>query len=174
MEPEDLGPFVLRYFDAQQRNGTLSRTNFGLVQDVPRSILERLMEGWMFLEREGFIAPDPSDRTGLWYFITRRGQSIKPDEDFKAYRHAAIFPNDLDAILMRTVKPLFVRGDYDTAVFRAFKEHEWCSAQPLPRAGLNMPRNRRVPFAIWVTLWAIIVVAALALIITVVAWFAIP
>ena len=31
-----------------------------------------------------------------------------------------------------------------------------------------------MPFAIWVTLWAIIVVAALALIITVVAWFAIP
>ena len=44
----------------------------------------------------------------------------------------------------------------------------------LPRAGLNMQRNRRVPFAIWVTLWAIIVLAALALIITIVAWFAIP
>ena len=38
----------------------------------------------------------------------------------------------------------------------------------------NMQRKRRVPFAIWVTLWAIIVIAALALIITVVAWFAIP
>ena len=37
-----------------------------------------------------------------------------------------------------------------------------------------MQRKRRVPFAIWVTLWAIIVIAALALIITVVAWFAIP
>jgi hypothetical protein len=38
---------------------------------------------------------------------------------------------------------------------------------------MNMQR-KRVPFAIWVTLWAIIVIAALALIITVVAWFAIP
>jgi uncharacterized membrane protein len=37
-----------------------------------------------------------------------------------------------------------------------------------------MQRNRRVPFAIWVRRWAIIVIAALALIITVVAWFAIP
>ena len=27
----------------------------------------------------------------------------------------------------------------------------------------NMQRKRRVPFAIWVTLWAIIVIAALAL-----------
>ena len=41
-------------------------------------------------------------------------------------------------------------------------------------AGSNMQRNRRVPFAIWVMLWAIIVIAALALIITVVAWFTIP
>jgi hypothetical protein len=37
-----------------------------------------------------------------------------------------------------------------------------------------MQRNRRVRFAIWITLWAIIVIAALAVIITVVAWFAIP
>jgi len=36
-----------------------------------------------------------------------------------------------------------------------------------------MQRKRRVPFTICVTLWAIIVIAALALIITVVAWFAI-
>jgi hypothetical protein len=79
MEPEDLT------FDAQQRNGTFNRTNFGLVTDVPLPVLERLMEGWMFLEREGLIAPDPLDRTGLWYFITRRGQSVKAEEDFKAY-----------------------------------------------------------------------------------------
>jgi hypothetical protein len=35
-------------------------------------------------------------------------------------------------------------------------------------------QQKRVPFAIWVTLWATIVVVALALIITVVAWFAMP
>jgi hypothetical protein len=51
---------------------------------------------------------------------------------------------------------------------------------PLPLCGTeNLPafdlmQRKRVPFAIWVTLWAIIVIAALALIITVVAWFAIP
>jgi hypothetical protein len=35
-------------------------------------------------------------------------------------------------------------------------------------------QRKRVPIAIWVTLWAIIGIAALALIITVVVWFAIP
>ena len=42
-------------------------------------------------------------------------------EDFEAHRKASMFPDGLDAIIMRAVKPLFVRGDYDTAVFRAFK-----------------------------------------------------
>jgi hypothetical protein len=35
-------------------------------------------------------------------------------------------------------------------------------------------QRKRVPIAIWVTLWATIAIAALALIITVVARFAIP
>ena len=34
-------------------------------------------------------------------------------------------------------------------------------------------QRKRVPLAIWVTLWAIIVIAALAVIISVVAWFVI-
>jgi hypothetical protein len=47
-----------------------------------------------------------------------------------------------------------------------------------PRGHLPTRQGRRTQFekraVIWVTLWAIIVIAALALIITVVAWFAIP
>jgi uncharacterized protein (TIGR02391 family) len=42
----------------------------------------------------------------------------------KAYKMASLFPRYLDPVLIRTVKPLFIRGDYDTAVFRAFKEVE--------------------------------------------------
>jgi len=60
----------------------------------------------------------------LDFFITRKGQAVVNEEDFSAYLQAAIFPNDLDPVLVRAVKPLFLRGDYDTAVFRAFKEVE--------------------------------------------------
>ena len=35
----------------------------------------------------------------------------------------------VDPVLIRMVKPLFIRGDYDTAVFRAFKEVECGSAK---------------------------------------------
>src|ERR1044072_5311398 len=36
----------------------------------------------------------------------------------------SLFSSHIDPVLTQHVKPLFMRGDYDTAVFRAFKEIE--------------------------------------------------
>src|SRR5207302_6361621 len=45
--------------------------------------------------------------------------------DVAAYRRASLLPRQLlHAILARKVVPLFTRGDYDVAVFQAFKEVE--------------------------------------------------
>jgi uncharacterized protein (TIGR02391 family) len=121
MEPEELGSFVLRYMTVQ--SGMTNRFNFA--QCLPSGeIANCFMEAWAWLEREGFIAHRPQDQFGLDYFVTRKGRTVAADEDFEAYRLASLFPSDLDPVLMRTVKPLFLRGDYDTAVFRAFKEVE--------------------------------------------------
>jgi uncharacterized protein (TIGR02391 family) len=121
MEPEELGPFILRYF--RKPGSTLNRFNF--YQSVPGGkVTTRFAEAWSWLEREGFIALKGTDQFGLEYFVTRKGEEIVSEEDFEAYMQAALFPNDLDAEIMRAVKPLFLRGDYDTAVFRAFKEVE--------------------------------------------------
>jgi uncharacterized protein (TIGR02391 family) len=121
MEPEELGPFVVRYMCAQ---GAMTN-RFNFAQSLPSGeISDRFMEAWSWLEREGFIAHRAQDHSGLDYFITRKGRKVAADEDFEAYHKANLFPSDLDPALMRTVKPLFLRGDYDTAVFRAFKEVE--------------------------------------------------
>ena len=122
MEPrEAAGPFVLRYLTVQQ--AMTSQFNFG--QNIPGGeISNRFMEAWSWLEREGFIARRAQDMTGNDFFVTRAGQKVSTDEEFEAFRKANIFPSDLDAEIMRVVKPLFLRGDYDTAVFRAFKEVE--------------------------------------------------
>jgi hypothetical protein len=37
-----------------------------------------------------------------------------------------------------------------------------------------MTERTALPFAIWITLWAVTMVAALALLITVIAWFVVP
>lgn len=124
MEPEELGPFILRYLRKPGATSNLNRYNFGLSADRGGGeVGRRLMEAWMWLEREGFLAPRPAD-SGQWVFVTRKGERVAESEDFSAYAKASLFPDDLDAILVRNVKPLFVRGDYDTAVFRAFKEVE--------------------------------------------------
>jgi uncharacterized protein (TIGR02391 family) len=120
MEPEELGPYILKLM---LRGADTNRYNFALgIRTGP--LTQRFMEAWGWLEREGFLAHAANDVHGLNFFVTRAGQQVATDEDFEARRKAAIFPDGLDPIIARAVKPLFVRGDYDTAVFRAFKEVE--------------------------------------------------
>jgi uncharacterized protein (TIGR02391 family) len=121
MAPSELGPLLLRYM---MKNGAMTnRFNFGQV--IPGGqITDRFMEAWAWLEREGFIVRRAQDVSGNDYFVSRAGQQIAQSEDYEARRKASLFPDGLDPVIMRAVKPMFARGDYDTAVFRAFKEVE--------------------------------------------------
>jgi uncharacterized protein (TIGR02391 family) len=67
--------------------------------------------------------PDPGEDG--WYFVTRRGQQIKKAEDLASYRRADMLPKKLlHPVIAQKVWATFLRGDYDTAVFQAFKEVE--------------------------------------------------
>jgi uncharacterized protein (TIGR02391 family) len=135
MAPEELGPHILRHL---LKGADANRFNFML--GVPSGqITNCFMEAWGWLEREGFIAHQANDMHGMSFFITRKGHTIAGAEDFDAWRRANLFPEDLDAALMRYVRPLFLRGDYDTAVFRAFKEVE---VRVRKKAGLNNEYGR--------------------------------
>jgi uncharacterized protein (TIGR02391 family) len=82
------------------------------------------MEGWLWLEREGLLAPKP-DRQGDWYFITRRGRALTRRTDVEAFKHANLLPRDLlHADIAAAAYPAFLRGEYDTAVFQAFRDVE--------------------------------------------------
>lgn len=83
-----------------------------------------MMEAWSWLIQEGLIAPKPGDTSG-WHFLTRRGKKIKNRDDLSAYRNAVILPRKLlHPAIEKVCWPSFLRGDYDTAVFQAFKELE--------------------------------------------------
>lgn len=133
LEPEELAGVVIEYLNALQPDdgGQLNRYNFGLqhtVEGYPNllkpQISQALMEAWVWLEREGLIAPKPGD-TGHWVFVTRRGQKLRSRTDLMAYRHADSLPRHLlHPVLAVKVWSAFVRGEYDTAIFQAFKEIE--------------------------------------------------
>lgn len=130
MEPEELAPFVLKHL---KKIDHINRYNYTLgsnseMQEYAgkhlKDFQERLMEAFIWLEREMFIAPQPDER-GDWRFITRRGEKVLQNEDFAAYSQGLLLPSEnLHPILVRKVKPLFLRGDYDTAIFQAFKAIE--------------------------------------------------
>lgn len=130
LEPEEIGAVVLEYLNGLPENsGQLNRHNFSLpntVQRYPPQYQERvrraLMEGWVWLDREGLIAPRGD---GDWVFVTRRGRQMKTRADLEAYRRANLLPRQLlHPVLATKVVAPFIRGDYDTAVFQAFKEVE--------------------------------------------------
>ena len=132
LEPEELAVFVLKSLDGQS---SINRYNFTLSSDsnlvayAPDitqrlELCARLMEAWMWLEKELLVAPQPGQQND-WAYITPRGKKLLIDQDFASYRKGALLPSDgLDPVLVRKVKPLFIRGDYDTAIFIAFKEVE--------------------------------------------------
>lgn len=133
LEPEELAGIILEYLNSLSpgESGQLNRYNFSLpntVKDYPYQYQERisqaLMEAWVWLEREGLIAPKPGSQ-GEWVFITRRGMLLKNATDLQAYRKAELLPRHLlHPVIASKVWSTFIRGDYDTAVFQAFKEVE--------------------------------------------------
>jgi uncharacterized protein (TIGR02391 family) len=133
LEPEELAGVVLEYLNSlhPSDSGQLNRYNFSLphtVQGYPSeyrdAIGQALMEAWVWLEREGLIAPKPGTQ-GEWVFITRRGKRLQSASDLKAYRRADLLPKRLlHPVIAQKVWATFLRGDYDTAVFQAFKEVE--------------------------------------------------
>jgi len=133
LEPEELAGVVLEYLNSNEKNQSLLNShNFSLpntVQGYPEKnrdeILKALIEAWVWLEREGLIAPEPGSFREGWVFITRRGHQITDRARFQSYRHSNLLPRRvLHPIIAQKVWSAFIRGEYDTAVFQAFKDVE--------------------------------------------------
>lgn len=132
LEPEELAGYLIEHLNsdpyARQRisrpdfsNGPAFENVWGgaKIEDCRRA----LMEAWMVLEREGLVAPEPGNQSEF-FFLTRRGRRLTNRTDYQAFRHARLFPKDSIHPKLSKVYPLFLRGDYETAVFQAFKEIE--------------------------------------------------
>jgi hypothetical protein len=82
------------------------------------------MEAWAWLQSAGLLVEKASS-TGGGFFISRRAKQITSRDSFEAYRKAGLLPkSQLHPLIASKVYPAFLRGEYDTAVFQAFREVE--------------------------------------------------
>ena len=83
-----------------------------------------LGEALAWLVTEGLVIRNPTQPAD-WYLLTRRGRALKSRGEVEAFKKGRVLPIELlQPFLAQKVRPLFLRGDCDTAVFQAFKEVE--------------------------------------------------
>jgi len=140
LEVEEAGGVLLVHLNSHEgASGTSGAVQLGMVNrhnffnDVHHrpayasrqdEVVHVLMEAWSWLESEGFLVRGP-DSTSDSFFLSRRAKRLKSPGDFDAYRKASMLPKrQLHELLAAKVYPAFLRGEYDTAVFQAFREVE--------------------------------------------------
>jgi uncharacterized protein (TIGR02391 family) len=123
LEPEALGGYLLEALSAGDSQDLLldrfmARIRAHYKQDAVNSAF---LEAWAWLVREGLLISTKDDT----YLISRRGIKLKGRQDLEAYRKSNILPKgSLHPVIADRVWPNFIRGEYETAVFQAFKEVE--------------------------------------------------
>ena len=126
MEPEDLAGLVLEYLTKPETSTyQFSLLNF-VNQNTPHNDNDlrcALTEAWIWLEKEGLIARKPDAPS--WIYITKRGHLYANRERFSVYLKGRLLPRKLlHPAISEKIYAMFMRGDYDTAVFQGFKELE--------------------------------------------------
>jgi uncharacterized protein (TIGR02391 family) len=132
LHPEDLGMILLQLAQSM-RGANIYETHFTIPlfnMNSPQfphhrkqEIMRAVAEAWQWMQNEGLLMHEP-DTNGL-YCVTKKGAAIKSAADQHAYRHGNLLPVALlHPKLAEKVRPMFMRGDYDVAVFQAFKDIE--------------------------------------------------
>jgi uncharacterized protein (TIGR02391 family) len=133
LRPEDLGMILLPLIQAERtRNVTKSTFEVPLFNanspgypDGKRGpVFYAIAEAWQWLLNEGLLMVAPDQPNG-YFCLTRKGANLKGTADIEAYRHGNILPVGLlHPNIAEKVRPMYMRGDYDVAVFQAFKDVE--------------------------------------------------
>jgi uncharacterized protein (TIGR02391 family) len=151
--PETLAAWLLVYLNecGEER---YNRQNFAA--DVDRTygtnniyhhnpaVRNAILEAWSWLVREGLLVEGASQPG--WFFLSRRAKLLKTTNDLAAFLKATVLPREfLHPAIAKTVWNSFLQGDYDTAVFQAFKEVEVAvrDAAGFTAADIGVPLMRK-------------------------------
>jgi hypothetical protein len=127
LEPEEVAGYLLE----RARDTSIQNTqhfpdfiNTATQQHrMPPAAQELLTEAWQWLVNEGFVLEAPM-QAGR-HFISRRGKRALESGNQIAFRNTRLLPREsLHPVIVEKVFGPYLRGDYETAVFAAFKEVE--------------------------------------------------
>ena len=135
MQPEEIaGPLLecINTLSEGEQERQLNRYNYveshaiSYPQEHRAAIAKALMEAWIWMEGEGLLAPrSGAGLDGSYMFVTRRGKSLKGSSDLKSFANGNMLPkHQLHPLIAERVWSIFIRGEYEVAVFQAFKEVE--------------------------------------------------
>ena len=156
--PEDLGMIILELVQKERHiRVTLPNIETPIWNaNTPRypqrsrmPVSRAIAEAWQWLQNEGLLMPDLYQPNG-WYCLTRKGARLTNKTNIEAYHQGNILPVDLlHPTIAEKVRPMFLRGDYDVAVFQAFKEIEVAVRQaghfPNSAIGVSLMRDALNP-----------------------------
>jgi uncharacterized protein (TIGR02391 family) len=97
----------------------LAKTAYAARPDALRA----LAEAWNWLIARGLVAQNPQQSAAEAFFITRRGSEVL-SQGLAWVKAVHRLDVQLMPILEVRVRPLFLRGDFETAVFVAMKQVE--------------------------------------------------
>lgn len=128
MSPAELAGVILIQWQEQGSSSKEHQGNFSGSNSVKeydgRFKVEAqlaLMEAWVFLINAGLLIPAP-ENTNNWYVLSRLGRKIKTKQEFDSFLHSKVFPkNSLHPEISSKTFSLFLSGDYETAIFKAYK-----------------------------------------------------
>ncbi len=85
-----------------------------------------LMESWQWLLAQGLLILDPTQSPDLgWYVLSRRARLFEDSKSFADFATARMLPKQaLHRSIATPVWAAFMRGEYDVAIFLAFKQVE--------------------------------------------------
>ena len=131
--PEDVGIVLLQLIQ-QERGPRVALSNLEMPlwnahtpaypQHRRMEVGRAIAEAWQWLQNEGLLMPDLDQPNG-WFCLTRKGAALRTGADLEAYRQGGLLPSALlHPTFAEKMRPMFMRGDYDVAVFQSFKEVE--------------------------------------------------
>jgi uncharacterized protein (TIGR02391 family) len=118
-----MGVYVYRQPDGRVTQGTFHAHIHHKPPYTSRmeEVKAALREAWSWLISAGLLIPDDNG----WCFVSRRGKRLVSLDDVRNYQNAQLLPKaQIHPVIAGRVYPAFLRGEYDTAIFQAFREVE--------------------------------------------------